>query len=58
MRGSIGRGTIFPSSAAAWLGARLLMQRPENADARSQVVECGSREAIGRNNDPSNGYAD
>lgn len=31
MRQAVGRGLIFPASAAAWLGARRLMQRPENA---------------------------
>ncbi len=31
VRGTVGRGLIFPSSAAAWLGARMLVQRAENA---------------------------
>jgi len=31
IRSTVGRGTIFPSAAAAWLGARALMRRTENA---------------------------
>ncbi|MDH5329809.1 MAG: acyl-CoA dehydratase activase-related protein [Aquincola sp.] len=31
IRSTVGRGTIFPPAAAAWLGARALMRRTENA---------------------------
>ena len=38
VRSAIGRGTIFPSSAAAWLGASALMQLAENAGLEALAI--------------------